>query len=243
MSRGSLDPATLPLILPRLYLQPIAKVRIKHRRRLVSSQCGSSALTVVVVVEPARAIPQSEATPELHSLSQLSEALAEFQGTYAKFIEKNKDYLLIDAEVQEAFKNADNVKGDIRKAAVTFADGIWDAIRTIEQRNLTTQGKWTSKLGHFMTKLYPVATLSVGLAGAVGQVWCFSPRKLIIGYVFLTVTRNCNRPRRYFTGIVHHIHVNCSYSMPKQIKERIFSPICGESSSKPLSLRRILPTI
>jgi len=111
---------------------------MKHEQRLVKSKFSSSALTLVGA--KVSDIPKLEETPTLDSLSRLSEAIKEFQGTYEKFIDKNKDYLLIDAEVQEAFKKAGTVR-DIRKAALTFADGIWCAMRTIENEKLSAQGK------------------------------------------------------------------------------------------------------
>ena len=103
------------------------------------------------------------------SRSELEEAIAEFKTNYERFAKKNKQFLLIDDEFNGAFQNA-QVEQDIRKSARTFGDGIQTAMRTIEKKKLATKGNWTTRLGNFLTKLYPVARFCLSLVGPIAGV-------------------------------------------------------------------------
>lgn len=81
----------------------------------------------------------------------------------------NSQFLLIDEEFQSTFEEAQK-HGDIAGASRVFGLGVWGALGTIEKKKIGGQGKWTTKLGNFINKLYPVARLSLEILQAVGDV-------------------------------------------------------------------------
>jgi hypothetical protein len=103
------------------------------------------------------------------SITELTDAVAEFRETYQTFAKKNKQFFLIDEDVQAAFRVAQG-QDDIRRGAKTFSDGIWEASRAVEKKAKIADGKWTTKLGKLLRKLYPLARLSLGSVSAIGEV-------------------------------------------------------------------------
>jgi hypothetical protein len=93
----------------------------------------------------------------------------EFKRNYEAFARKNSRFFLIDEDVKSTFEAA-QIQGDIRGAANIFGINISSALRTIELKKKGSEGKWTTKLGNILTKLYPVTRLSLGLAKVVGEV-------------------------------------------------------------------------
>jgi septation ring formation regulator EzrA len=110
-----------------------------------------------------------EVTRKSRSLTELADAIDKFKENYQLFANKNSQFLLIDEDLQEAFQKAQR-QDNIQRAAVTFSEGIWAALRTVEKKKKSAEGKWTTKLGNVLTKLYPVARLSLGLAANIGDV-------------------------------------------------------------------------
>lgn len=103
------------------------------------------------------------------SQSELAEAIADFKKNYENFAMHNQQFLLIDDDFQNAFMTAE-AGDDIRHSAQLFGAGIGSALRTIETKNKINESKWTSRIGKFMTKLYPLARLSLSVVEAVGNV-------------------------------------------------------------------------
>lgn len=105
-------------------------------------------------------------------VSELKSAIDDFKGNYHQFAEKNPHYLLIEDEedFNEAFNNS-QAEVDIRKAAQTFGNRIWTVLKRVEKN---TEAKWTTRLGEFLTKLYPLARLSLVMAGGIADVLSFS---------------------------------------------------------------------
>jgi len=107
--------------------------------------------------------------------SELNTAISEFQTTYNLFVKTNSQFILIDEDMEEAFRAAQK-ESDLKRAATTFSSGISSALEAVRKRKKFEQGRWTTKLGTVLGKLYPVAGLSLNLLGSVGDV--FSTSKL-----------------------------------------------------------------
>lgn len=104
------------------------------------------------------------------SIQELTEAIDEFKKNYEAFSAKNRQFFLIDTELQAAFQSAQE-QTDIRHAAKTFSDSIWEVLHAVEKKRKMNSGKWTTKLGNALSKLYPIARLSLGLVQAIGDVY------------------------------------------------------------------------
>jgi hypothetical protein len=109
-------------------------------------------------------------TLETQSPSELNIAISGFQTTYKTFAKINKQFILLDDDMEEAFRVA-QTEGDIRRAATTFSTGISIALEAVRKRKKLETGKWTTKLGTVLSKLYPVARLSLDLLGSIGDVF------------------------------------------------------------------------
>lgn len=99
----------------------------------------------------------------------MADAIDQFKENYQLFAKKNSQFLSIDEDLQEAFQKAQG-QDNIQRAAMAFSEGIWAALRTVEKKKKSAEGKWITKLGNVLTKLYPVARLSLGLAANIGDV-------------------------------------------------------------------------
>jgi hypothetical protein len=116
---------------------------------------------------------------------ELAEAIGEFKKNYKAFAKENKRFLLIDYDVECAFQSAEAGK-DIRHSAQLFGNDIGTVLRTIEKKTEFKKSKWISRVGGFLTKLYPIASLSLSLAAATGQA-------NFAAYNFLTCRRHPSR--------------------------------------------------
>jgi hypothetical protein len=106
------------------------------------------------------------------SLARLQEAVAELKGNYEQFVKYNQDFVLPADNFQTAFEDAER-ETDFRCAARTFKDGIRSVLTVIENKHKSKESKWTSIIGNFIVKLYPIAKLSLGFASAIGEVRSF----------------------------------------------------------------------
>jgi hypothetical protein len=97
---------------------------------------------------------------------ELNKAICDFETNYKRF---SKKYVLVDKDLETAFQNADN-HGDFRQNAKIFQANISTAINTVEKHIGIAKGKWTYQVGHFLTKLYPLARLACGLTAAAAEV-------------------------------------------------------------------------
>ena len=103
------------------------------------------------------------------SLTELDVAMTEFRENYELFATKNSHVLLIDNQLNTTFHNAE-ASDDIRRSAQIFGDGIWAILQTMETKENSGKSGWLTKLGNFLTRLYPVAMLSLNLAAAIAEV-------------------------------------------------------------------------
>jgi len=60
---------------------------------------------------------------------------------------------------------------DIKQSAKIFGDEILRVSRITGDKLETSKAKWTGKVGTFITKLYPVAKLSLKLTSAIAKVF------------------------------------------------------------------------
>ena len=107
------------------------------------------------------------------SITELSDAVTEFAKNYQEFASKNRQYLLIDDDVGQVLQPTDT-KTNFRSAAQLFELRIQDVMRTVEKKNQFKAGKWTTKLGSFLRKIYPVCRLSVRCLLNVAEVPIYS---------------------------------------------------------------------
>ena len=94
----------------------------------------------------------------------------QFAKHYNKFLSKHKQYVRVDEEVQLALQYAEG-QSDISRSATLFKQYIENVFEIKSRRDQRSQSSWHGKVGRFLTALYPVAKISVGMAGAVGEVY------------------------------------------------------------------------
>jgi hypothetical protein len=102
-------------------------------------------------------------------VSELNEAIREFKKNYVRFSKANSEYILIDDELENVMPDIATV-GDLKQIAQTFHQNVTKTIRIKERKKSVTESHWLNQVGHFLTKLYPVAKLSCSLMGAVVEV-------------------------------------------------------------------------
>jgi len=122
------------------------------------------------IEEPSTKTEPDNGTEERNALTELNTAVLEFKEHYELLAKRNEKMVRIDEAAQtailEATKNA-----DIQSAATFFGSQISAAIRARTMRQETPDSVWSNKLCKFLTKLYPVARLSLGLTSALAEVY------------------------------------------------------------------------
>lgn len=113
------------------------------------------------------------------ALSELEDAIRTFKLNYSQYAKKNQKYILIDDQLEIAFPER-MTPSDVQGTAEIFSDNIRKTLHVSERRKSLTETKWTSEVGQFFTKLYPVARLSCGLTAAVAEVSPVESRFLTI---------------------------------------------------------------
>lgn len=124
-------------------------------------------------IDPSKEADVPRATPEpktSRSIQELITALDDFRKNCQAFSLKNKQFVLIDAELEIAFGAAQGQE-NIQRASTAFSNCIWNVLRTVEEKRKLAKGKWTTKLGKALSKLYPIARLSLGVTAAVADVY------------------------------------------------------------------------
>lgn len=103
------------------------------------------------------------------SLTELDVAMTEFRQNYELFAKKHPDVFLLNEEFSPAFRSAE-ASDDIKRSAQVFGNGIWAVLQTMEAKKNIGKSEWLTKLGTFLTKVYPVAVLSLNLTASVADV-------------------------------------------------------------------------
>jgi len=142
-----------------------------------SSKAGAN-ISVASSVQTTIEEPSTKTEPDtgteernaVRALTELNTAVLEFKERCELLAKRNQKMVRIDEAAQtailEATKNA-----DIQSAATFFGSQISAAIRARTMRQETPDSVWSNKLCKFLTKLYPVARLSLGLTSALAEVY------------------------------------------------------------------------
>jgi len=101
--------------------------------------------------------------------SELNSAVAEFRDHYQRFRSRNQQLISVDDNIHSAIDNAVKVQ-DIKHSAHLFGAEISTTLTITKKKQELSGSKWLNKLGNFITKLYPVARLSLSLTSAIAEV-------------------------------------------------------------------------
>jgi len=108
-------------------------------------------------------------TRESAALTNLTEVLVEFQKNYTKFTHKNRHFFVIDEGIFRAIQTAMQV-GDIKRSSELFEQEISNTLLTLEKNQIESKSKWTSKLGRFVVRLYPIAKICLSVSSTAAEV-------------------------------------------------------------------------
>jgi hypothetical protein len=105
------------------------------------------------------------------ALSELNSAVTEFKHHYEEFSKKDQRFIRVDrySDVQKAIEKAGKEQ-DINRSASIFETEISAAFRVMGKNQDLSKSKWVGKLSGFMTKVYPIARLSLRLTSAIVDV-------------------------------------------------------------------------
>jgi hypothetical protein len=113
------------------------------------------------------------------ALSELEAAVAEFEDHYSTFAEKNQQFLptcdRIPDELRVAIGKAEG-GSDMKLSARIFEEQIAGILQATKSKEEVSKNSWTGRLANFLSKLYPVAKLSLGITTSISGVstLCFS---------------------------------------------------------------------
>lgn len=102
-------------------------------------------------------------------LSDLADAFKTLEKHNKQFISGNPGFVTIKDRFDAALRDAD-AHPDIRQGSQVLSKGILTALRRLEDEQNTKKDKWTTKVGNFLKKVYPVARVSLSLTSAVAGV-------------------------------------------------------------------------
>jgi len=91
---------------------------------------------------------------------------------------------------------------DVRGSAKLFEKEITTVMRIVEHKQRLSQAKWTGRVAKFCSKLYPLAKISIQLAGAVGEVCLrFGSLGLTVDYKLCAIERYSGWIGNYLTSL------------------------------------------
>ena len=94
-----------------------------------------------------------------------------------------------------AFQDAE-LERNVTMSAKTFSRRITTVLETVKIREEAMKPKWTTKLGSFVQKIYPIVRLALGVTNSLSQATPFSmPLKIMVDGlgVILQVTKERGR--------------------------------------------------
>jgi hypothetical protein len=138
----------------------------KHSPKRPQSICDNVSVSQQSTDNSPAIDPQQADLPR--GLPELNDAIAELKENYEKFAKHNKNYLLIEEDFHKAFEHAD-AEDNLPGAAQTFSDGIRSALRTIRVKQKYKENNWSTRVGSFLTKTYPVAKIALGVSSTAGE--------------------------------------------------------------------------
>ena len=109
--------------------------------------------------------------PTSRALKDLKEASTVFEENYEYYIKMNPQQGIIksDEGIQMAIDKAGK-SADMKRSAKIFGNEILMTLNAMEKKTKMSDLRWTSKLGNFLSKLYPVAMLSLSFTGVIAEV-------------------------------------------------------------------------
>ena len=145
------------------------KAKADEKSDIVAPVSAIAAITVTNENEQENASIVQENASIARALSELRTATAIFQDRYIDFVKKNNLYLCVDDDVFKALEKAEKEK-DVKRSAELFGKEIKSAVQVRERKKDLSKARWLGKLANFMSKVYPVARLSLRLTSAVSDV-------------------------------------------------------------------------
>jgi hypothetical protein len=100
---------------------------------------------------------------------ELQKAIDKFKENHEKFAAKNGLILMDDKGIHREIHKADKVS-NIQDSARFFGNEISTVLRITQEREKLSGAKWTGVFTKFLSKFYPLARLSLNVAGAVSSV-------------------------------------------------------------------------
>lgn len=110
--------------------------------------------------------------------AQLKSSAEQFFNNYSQFLSKHKQFIKPEEEVQCAIRHA-KLEDNIWDSAKTFENELKHVIQVKSRKEGLSKTKWRSRLGHFITALFPVARVSLQFTGAIAEVLSLSPCYLL----------------------------------------------------------------
>jgi hypothetical protein len=107
--------------------------------------------------------------PSSRAPSELESAVTEFKKQYLRFLEKNRKYTQIEDNIDLALQKADSEK-EIKRSAKIFGEEIARVTRITGDKRVASEMTWRGRVGSFVTKLYPLARLSLRLTSSIAEV-------------------------------------------------------------------------
>lgn len=125
-------------------------------------QCNKNAADAIDPVE-------TQIHPSIvQALAKLDHAIRDFKKHYDLFKAKHELVSIVD-DVQIAVERA-GADNDIQRSAQLFEIEISTTMQVWQRKQELANSTWIGKLGKFLTKLYPLARLSLLLTGAIAEV-------------------------------------------------------------------------
>jgi hypothetical protein len=103
--------------------------------------------------------------------ADLDTVVSEFVVNYSTFAKKNPRLIEVGHSVDVAIAQA-NAEDDIRNPAQVFESKINATLEALKAKQLL-DNSWVGQLRKFLTRLYPIARLALGLTGTIAEVSIF----------------------------------------------------------------------
>jgi hypothetical protein len=132
------------------------------------------------------------------ALRELTTSVSMFTKHYGDFAKKNRLYL-VQTEVDAALNKVKDER-DFKQSALIFGNEITSVLEVTAKKQKLSHAKWTGTLGSYLIALYPIAKLSLNIAGAAAQV-CANMTWLIVGCQLCAAFCHSGRTRRYLAGL------------------------------------------
>lgn len=100
-------------------------------------------------------------------------AIKQFETNYLKFAKNHKEFITIEDDFHSALQPAQR-ETNIYRSAELFRKEISNVLSVRSQKENVGKKKAMSRVGRFLGKLYPVANVSLRLAGAISEVHIFA---------------------------------------------------------------------